>query len=71
MVEKDNALVQLIQVSKSVKDERTYKREVAPFAKTKKELHLTDVACLLISEDDTKSLEEGIKLVNIKEWCLL
>ena len=71
VVEKNNQIVQLIQVSKSVKDEKTYKREVTPFAKTKKELQLNDVECLLISEDDSKSLEEGIKLVNIKEWCLL
>ena len=71
IVEQNNQIVQLIQVSKSIKDEKTYKREVAPFAKTKTELHLDDVRCLLIGEDKSKSLEEGIELINIKEWCLL
>ena len=71
IVEQNNQIVQLIQVSKSIKDEKTYNREVAPFAKTKIELHLDDVRCLLISEDKSKSLEEGIELINIKEWCLL
>ncbi len=71
VVEKDNRIVQLIQVSKTIKDEKTRKRELAPFAKAKQELHLDKVDSVLISEDATQSLEGGVKLINIKEWCLL
>ena len=70
VVEKNNQIVQLIQVSKSIKDKKTYNREVAPFAKTKTELHLDNVECLIISEDESRGLEDGVKLVNIKEWCI-
>ncbi len=71
VVEKDNRIVQLIQVSKTLKDKKTRKRELAPFSKTKKELHLDEVDCIVISEDMTQSLEDGVKLINIKEWSLL
>ena len=72
VVEKDNRIVQLIQVSKTLKDEKTRKRELAPFAKAKEELHLDDdVESILISEDATQSLEGGVELINIKEWSLL
>ncbi len=71
VVEKENRIVQLIQVSKTLKDEKTRKRELAPFAKAKEELHLDDVESILISEDATQSLEDGVELINIKEWCLL
>ncbi len=71
VVEKDNQIVQLIQVSKSIKDDKTYKREVAPFKIAKEELHLNKIDCLVISEDMTKDLEQGIRLINIKEWSLL
>ena len=71
VVEKNNQIVQLIQVSKSVKDKKTYNREITPFAKTKTELYLDNVECLIISEDESRGLEDGVKLVNIKEWCLL
>lgn len=71
VVEKNNCIVQLIQVSKTLKDEKTRKRELAPFEICKKELHLNDVDFLVISEDETGSLGEGIEMKNIKEWSLL
>jgi len=71
VVEKDNRIVQLIQVSKTLKDEKTRKRELAPFAKAKEELHLDEVESILISEDATESLEGSVELINIKEWLLL
>jgi len=71
VVEKDNRIVQLIQVSKTLKDEKTRKRELAPFAKAKEELHLDEVDFILISEDATQSLEGNVELINIKEWSLL
>jgi len=70
VVEKDNRIVQLIQVSKTLKDEKTRKRELVPFTKAKEELHLDSVDLILISEDMTQSLEEGVELINIKEWSL-
>jgi len=70
VVEKENRIVQLIQVSKTLKDEKTRKRELAPFEKTKEELHLDEVDFLLISEDATESLEGGVALINIKEWSI-
>ena len=70
VVEEENRIVQLIQVSKTVKDEKTRKRELAPFKRAKEELHLDEVDFILISEDSTKSLECGVALINIKEWTL-
>jgi len=71
VVERENRIVQFIQVSKTLKDAKTKQREIAPFEKAKKELHLNDVEFLVISEDNSKQLEENIELVNIKEWCLV
>ncbi len=71
VVEKDNRIVQLIQVSKTLKDEKTRKRELAPFEKAKQELHLDEVDFVLISEDATQSLEGGVELINIKEWSVI
>jgi len=70
VVEKENRIVQLIQVSKTLKDEKTRKRELAPFEKAKEELHLDEVDFILISEDRTEELEGGVRLINIKEWSL-
>jgi predicted AAA+ superfamily ATPase len=70
VVEKENRIVQLIQVSKTLKDEKTRKRELAPFKKAKEELHLDEVDFVLISEDMTEDLEGGVRLINIKEWSL-
>ncbi len=71
VVEKERQIVQLIQVSKTLKDEKTRKRELAPFKKAKEELHLTNVDCMVIGEDATASLEGGVELINIKEWALV
>jgi len=71
VVIKNNEIVQLIQVSQTLKDEKTKKREIAPFQKSKEELHLAKVECLIISEDLSRDLEEDIRVVNIKEWFLL
>jgi predicted AAA+ superfamily ATPase len=70
VVEDKNKIVQLIQVTKSIQDEKTRKRELRAFGKVKKELHLDEVACIVISEDRTEHLEEGIEMINVKEWLL-
>ena len=71
IVEKENKIIQLIQVTKSLKEIKTLQREIAPFQKTTKELQLENVSYLIISEDSTMTLkEEGIEVINIKEWCL-
>jgi len=71
VVVKNNKIVQLIQVSQTLKDAKTKKREIAPFQKSKEELHLSKVECLIISEDLSRDLEEDIRVINIKEWLLL
>lgn len=72
VVSKENKIIQLIQVSKSLKEIKTMQKEIAPFHKAAKELQLEDVSFLIISEDSTMSLkEEGVKIINIKEWCLI
>jgi predicted AAA+ superfamily ATPase len=71
VVEEDNRITQLIQVSKTLKDQKTKKRELAPFKKAKEELHLNGVECLVISEDSSALLEDGVLLVNIKEYLIL
>jgi predicted AAA+ superfamily ATPase len=70
VVEEDNRITQLIQVSKTLKDQKTKKRELAPFKKAKEELYLNGVECLVISEDSSALLEDGVVLVNIKEYLI-
>ncbi|MDY0215174.1 MAG: ATP-binding protein [Bacilli bacterium] len=67
----DNAIVELLQVSKSVKDEKTLTREIAPFAKTIDELKLSsDIKCTIITEDNSSEID-GIEILNIQEFLIL
>ena len=73
IVEKENTITQLIQVTSSLKNEKTKKRELRSFVKTIEELQLKNVTSLVIYEDHTSTeiydnLE--IKTINIKEWLL-
>lgn len=70
LLELDNKIVELIQVTKSIDHESTKKREIDPFAKTIEELQLTDVKCTIISEDKSKKIDEVVSVVNILEWLL-
>ena len=69
VVEKDRKIVALIQVSKTLKEGKTLKRELLPFAKTCQELQLNDVHRLVITEDNSCVLED-VEVINIKEWLL-
>lgn len=73
VVVKDNKIVELIQVSKSLEDEKTKKREIEVFKKTIDELMLQDVKCLIVSEDKSTKIkfdDLDIEVVNILEWLL-
>ncbi len=65
--------MELIQVSSSIKDKDTLKRETIPFAKVIKELNLKDIKCTIITEDNTTSIDTNditIDIINIKEFLL-
>lgn len=68
LVELDNKIVELVQVTKSIENESTKKREIDPFAKTIEELQLTDVKCTIISEDKSKKIDDAVSMVNVIEW---
>jgi predicted AAA+ superfamily ATPase len=73
LVEEENQISKLIQVTTSLKDEKTKKRELRSFVKTINELQLKDVQCIVIYEDKTDLFEyenTQINGYNIKEWLL-
>lgn len=73
VIVKENRIVELIQVSKSLENEKTKKRELSAFEKAKTELGLSDVTCRIITEDKSVSLdfeETKIEVINILEWLL-
>lgn len=71
LVSFNNTIVELIQVSKSIKEEKTLTREVTPFTKTIDELKLQkDIKCTIITEDNS-STKENIEILNIKEFLLI
>lgn len=70
LLELDNKIVELIQVSKSIDNETTKKREMDPFSKTIEELQLADVKCTIINEDKSTKISDGVSMVNILEWLL-
>jgi len=51
VVEKNREIVELIQVTVSLKEDKTRKRELAPFAKVVIELGLKDVKLTVLCED--------------------
>jgi predicted AAA+ superfamily ATPase len=74
IVEKENSITQLIQVTSSLKDEKTKKRELRVFSKTINELQLKDVELIVIHEDNTSNMiydNLEIKTINIKEWLVM
>jgi predicted AAA+ superfamily ATPase len=73
LLEDENKLKTLIQVTTSLKDEKTKKRELRSFSRTISELQLKDVECQLICEDNSNSEvydNVEIQIINIKEWLL-
>ena len=72
IVEKENTIVKLIQVSKSLQNEKTKKRELNALFKTAKELKLKeDMQLIVLTEDETSVIEENdfsIEIINILEW---
>jgi predicted AAA+ superfamily ATPase len=67
-------ITHLIQVSYSIKDAKTLKRELRALKKAKEEFtHNDDIELLLITYDESKDIiEDGlsIKIINIFEWLL-
>ncbi|MDQ7041995.1 MAG: DUF4143 domain-containing protein, partial [Sulfurimonas sp.] len=73
IVEKNNEIVELIQVTTSLNDEATKKRELRVFSKTIDDLNLNDVKCTVICEDASSIVNYDdleINIVNIKNWLL-
>jgi len=73
VVQKEQEIIMLIQVSKSLANEKTKKRELQPFALTMKELKLKNVRSLVITEDNSSTIVyDGVEIsiVSIKEWLL-
>lgn len=73
LIEKDQKIEALIQVTLSLKEEKTKKRELRVFSKTMKELNLENVNCMVISEDTSKlEVYDGMKIeiINVIEWLL-
>ncbi len=72
VVEEENRIVMLMQVSKTLENKKTQKREINALLKTAKELNLEDqVKLLIVTEDATQTIEEDrflITVVNILEW---
>jgi predicted AAA+ superfamily ATPase len=73
IVEKDQEIKRLIQVTSSLKEGKTRKRELQSFSKTKQELKLEDVESIVITEDNSSETiydDTTIKIINLKEWLL-
>ena len=73
VLEKEQQITALIQVTLSLKEKNTRQRELRPFAKTIEELGLSDVKCIVISEDvSTREIYDGVEIevVNVLEWLL-
>jgi hypothetical protein len=71
LIRKEN-IIELIQVSVTLENKETYKRELRVFAQAKKELR-GDVKCTLISMDSSKTVEyDGceIQVINVLEFLM-
>jgi predicted AAA+ superfamily ATPase len=74
LVEVDGKVTILLQVSKTLKDEKTLKRELKGLIKTKDELNLKNVKLQIITEDKSTDMEfdqAKINVLNIIEWLCL
>ena len=69
VAERERKIVALIQVSKTINEAQTLKREFQPFEKTCQELKLSDVRRMVITEDHSRVIE-NVEVINIKEWLL-
>ena len=67
VVEKNREIVELIQVTVTLQNEKTRKRELAPFAKVIDELNLKDVKMTVLCEDSSEVLDSGVEVVNVLE----
>jgi predicted AAA+ superfamily ATPase len=73
VVQQAQEIKMLIQVTSSLKDEKTKKRELQSFSKTKKELGLEHVDSIVITEDNSSEVvydNTKIKIIHLKEWLL-
>jgi len=70
VVEKDREIVELIQVTVSLNNDKTQKRELAPFSKVLDELNLKDVKMTVLCEDSSEMLASGVEIVNVLEWLI-
>ena len=71
VVVKNNKIEKLIQVAKSLENDKTKKRELEVFKKTVDELNLIDVKSIIISEDKSSKFlynKQEIEVKNILEW---
>lgn len=75
LVKDRECITHLVQVSYSIKDEKTYKRELRALVKAKEELHVSNQIDLIVLTLDSSQdvVFEGIeiKIINIFEWLLL
>jgi len=71
VVEKNREIVELIQVTVTLQNEKTCKRELAPFAKVIDELNLKDVKMTVLCEDSSEVLDSGVEVVNVLEWLVM
>jgi predicted AAA+ superfamily ATPase len=74
LVKERERITHLIQVSYSLKDEKTYKRELRALIKAKEELqNQKDIKLLLITTDKSEDVifeDTNIRVINIFEWLL-
>ena len=73
VVVKNNQIIELIQVSKSLENDKTKSRELAVFQKTIDELNLENVKCTILTEDKSSKIIDDkleIRVKNILEWLI-
>jgi len=70
VLEKNKEIVELIQVTVSLQDEKTRKRELASFTKVIDELKIKNVKVTVLCEDNSEMLDNGVRVINILEWLL-
>ena len=62
----------ILLLTKTLKDTKTYKREVSAFGKVIEELGLKNVLCTIVTEDASKIIEEnGLKITVINIFELM
>jgi len=70
VIAKEGAISALIQVSSTLENEKTLKRELAPFDTTIKDLGLENIEKIVITEDKSQNIDD-VKVINILEWLTL